>query len=549
MTRRLRVGERPGRGPAEWRASTAALTASGIVQSAMAGIAFFALAACGSVTSTDTTTPPLPDVPALANVIPRPRSVTPAEGFFTLSPGAGISVAPESAELLAIGRYLADRLKPATGFALEVSASSGPPPSGNLYLTTTGGDASLGEEGYELTIGADRVSLVAHRPGGLFRGLQTIRQLLPPTIENASPQPGPWTMPAGTIRDQPRFAWRGTMLDVARHFFGVADVQRYIDLAAYYKMNHLHLHLSDDQGWRLEIRSWPRLASYGGSSDIDGGPGGHFTQAEYAQLVAYAQGRYVTLVPEIDMPAHTNAALASYAELNCDGVAPPLHSNDPSALCTTKEITYRFIDDVMRELAALTPGPYLHIGGDEVSSVNPSEYAAFVNRVQAIVSARGKRVVGWEEIAQAQLLPTSIAQHWSSDWAQLAVHQGARVIMSPANKAYLDMKYTPMTTLGLDWAGDVEVRDAYDWEPGNSVVGVSEGDVLGVEAPLWSETLHTLDDIEYMAMPRLAGHAEIGWSAAGGRSWDEYSVRLGAQGPRLSAMGVNFYRSPQVPWR
>jgi len=509
------------------------------------------LTACGSATSVgrvSTTTPSGPTVPALANVIPTPRSATPGDGVFALAPDAGIYADPDDPEVLAVGRYLAERLRPATGYGLGVAASSASPVAGSITLTTTDADPALGEEGYVLTIAVGSASLSAFRPAGLFRGVQTMRQLLPPAIESATPQAGPWTMPAGTIRDTPRFAWRGTMLDVARHFFGVADVQRYIDLAAFYKMNRVHLHLSDDQGWRLEIRSWPRLATYGGSSDIDGGPGGYFTQDEYGQLVAYARSRYITLVPEIDMPAHTNAALASYAELNCDGVAPPLHSTGPSALCTSKDITYRFIDDVMRELAGLTPGPYIHIGGDEATTLDATQYVPFVNRVQAIVSAHGKRVVGWEEIAQAQILPTSIAQHWSSDLAQQAVRQGAQVIMSPANKAYLDQKYTPATTLGLAWAGYVEVQDAYEWDPATIEGGVTEPDVLGVEAPLWSETLRSMSDIEYMALPRLAGHAELGWSAATGRSWEEYRVRLAAQGPRLAAMGVNFYRSPQVAW-
>ena len=487
----------------------------------------------------------------MINIIPQPVAVKSAAGTFTLAASANIYVEPGSAELTAIGRYLADKLSPSTGYGMQVLTTSGAPAKGNIYLTTAGGDPALGEEGCELTITNDLVALVAYRPAGLFRGLQTIRQLLPPAIESTMVQPGPWPMPTGTIRDYPRFAWRGAMLDVARHFFPVNDVKRYLDLLAYYKLNRFHLHLTDDQGWRIMINSWPKLATYGGSKQVGGGPGGYYTQAEYADIVAYAQSRYIMVVPEIDMPGHTNAALASYAELNCNGTAPALYTGTDvgfSSLCTSKEITYQFLDDVLKELAALTPGPYIHIGGDEAQATKPDDYVSFIARVQEIVQAHGKQMIGWEEIAQARLLPTSVAQHWHSDLAQKAAQQGAQVIMSPASKAYLDMKYNAATSLGLNWAGYIEVPDAYNWDPAQAVSGVAESAILGVEAPLWSETIKTIRDIEFMAFPRLPGYAEIGWSPAAQRDWNEYKVRLGAHGPRLAAMGVNFYRSSQVPW-
>jgi hexosaminidase len=485
------------------------------------------------------------------NLIPMPVSVSATGGAFVLTDTAAIQVEPGMAELAAIGEYLADRLRPATGFGLQVLPTTTTHGGGNIYLTTAGGDPTLGEEGYELTIAPDSITLVAYRPAGLFRGVQTIRQLLPPEIESPALQPGPWVMATGTIRDHPRFAWRGAMLDVARHFFGVEDIKRIIDLLASYKMNRLHLHLSDDQGWRIMIDAWPNLAVHGGSTEVGGGPGGYYTQADYAEIVAYAQSRYITIVPEIDMPGHTNAALASYAELTCDGVAPPLYTGIEvgfSSLCTDREVTRQFVDDVIRELAALTPGPYLHIGGDEASATDLADYVGFVESVQGIVQAYGKQMVGWEEIAQADLSPTSIAQHWHSELARRAVQQGTKIIMSPASRAYLDMKYDASTPLGLTWAGYIDVETAYTWDPAAQVAGVSESDVLGMEAPLWSETLETLADVEFMAVPRLPGYAEIGWSAVEGRSWDEYRLRLGAHGPRLAAMGVNFYRSPEVPW-
>ena len=346
---------------------------------------------------------------------------------------------------------------------------------------------------------------------------------------------------------------------MARHFFSVAEVKRYIDLISQYKVNVLHLHLSDDQGWRIAIDSWPRLATYGGSTEVGGGPGGYYTKADYREIVRYARARYIELVPEIDTPGHTNAALASYAELNCDGQAPPLYTGIEvgfSSLCVDKDITYEFLDDVVRELAALTPGRYLHIGGDEAQSTEEADYVRFIERVQRIVRRHGKRMMGWAEIAQAPLLPGTLAQYWNTatgseegtEVARQAVAQDAKLVMSPANHAYLDMKYDPSTPLGLSWAGYVEVRDSYEWDPAGLVDGVGERDLAGVESALWSETLEDTSDIEFMAFPRLPGIAEIGWSPRAGRSWDEYRLRLAAQGPRWDAQGVNFYRSAQVPW-
>jgi hexosaminidase len=337
---------------------------------------------------------------------------------------------------------------------------------------------------------------------------------------------------------------------VARHFFGVADVKRCIDLAAMYKMNRFHLHLTDDQGWRIQIDSWPELARKGGSTAVNHDPGGYYTKADYAEIVDYAAHRFVTIVPEIDMPAHCNAALACYPELNKDGVAPDLYTGIEVGFCTfeaDKEITYQFIDDVIGELAAMTPGPYIHIGGDEAHSTPPEVYPGFIERVQQIVEKHGKQMVGWEEIGRVQLLPSSIAQAWKDNSVLKAVEQGAKAILSPAYLAYLDMQYDDTCPLGLSWAGFVEVDASYSWEPGELIEGLAEESILGVEACLWSETLLTMADIEYMAFPRLPGLAEKGWSPAG-QDWEEYRLRLAAHAARLAALGIHFYHSPVVDW-
>jgi hexosaminidase len=345
------------------------------------------------------------------------------------------------------------------------------------------------------------------------------------------------------------------MLDVARHFFTVAEVRRFIDLIALYKLNVLHLHLTDDQGWRIAISSRPKLAAHGGSTQVGGGRGGYYTQQQYAEIVGYARDRSITVVPEIDVPGHTNAALASYGELSCDGRAPELYSGIDvgfSSLCVDEPATYRFLDEVLGELASLTPGPYLHIGGDEVKTLSEEQYAGFVERVQQIVRAHGKRAIGWQEIIKAKLLPTTAAQYWDphggGDAIRAAVRQGTKLVLSPAPRTYLDMKYDEHTRLGLDWAGHVEVRDAYEWDPSTLLEGVGDADVLGVEALLWSETLQSIADVERMTFPRLPGIAEVGWSPAAARGWDGFRQRLAAHAPRWSAMAVSYHRSPQVPW-
>ena len=489
-----------------------------------------------------------------ADIIPKPVSITATGGYFTLKPNADIYIQGGSEELKKIGQSLADVFKKSTGFAIDVITTNKVPKPGNIYLTlkVDNSIANSGDEGYELTVTKKLVLLSATKAAGLFRGIQTIRQLLPAKIEMVSKQSGPWKIPTGGITDYPAYSYRGAMLDVSRHFFGVGDVEKLIDYLAFYKMNVLHLHLSDDQGWRIEIKSWPELAKHGGSSQVGGGKGGYYTQEQYKDIVQYAKDRYITIVPEIDMPGHVNAALASYAELNCSGKATELYKGIEvgfSTLCTNLDITYKFIDDVIGELAALTPGPYIHIGGDESHSTKREDYIPFINRVQDIVTAHGKKVLGWDDIAIASLKPNVIAQHWANvKNANMAVSQGAKILMSPSIKAYLDMQYDKSTKLGLHWAAYIEVDSAYMWDPATLIPGVGKADILGIEAALWTETITNIDEMEYMVFPRLPGYAEIGWTPSSTRNWNEYKVRLGKQGERFKAMGIDFYQSGRVPW-
>ncbi len=486
------------------------------------------------------------------NIIPKPVSVVPTGDSFDLTDQTDIYVQGESAEQLQIGQYLADKLNPSTGLGIEVKTTSEVPASGNIYLSLSENDTELGDEGYELTITEKLVNLTARKPAGLFYGLQTIRQLLPSKVELATAQQGPWKMATGTIRDYPVYGYRGSMLDVARHFFEVEEVKSLIDQLAAYKMNVLHLHLSDDQGWRIEIKSWPNLTTHGGSTEVGGGPGGFYTQEQYSDIVKYAQDRFITIVPEIDMPGHTNAALASYPELNADGKATELYTGIEvgfSSLDTHKEITYKFIDDVIRELAALTPGQYIHIGGDESHSTKIEDYIPFINRVQDIVIANGKQVFGWDEIALSTLKPNTVVQYWAkAENAIKGVEQGAKVLMSPSKNAYLDMQYDSTSTFGLHWAAYIEVDKGYNWDPANLVPEIKRENIIGIEAPLWSETVSNRYEAEYLIFPRLLGYAEIGWTPVELRNWDEYKVRLANHGERMKAMNISFYPSKLVDW-
>ncbi len=487
-------------------------------------------------------------------VVPVPAQVT-ADASVTFTLGADTVIQAGAGPAQQVAEQLAAILRPATGFGLRIQDGAA---KNAISLLLDGADPSVGAQGYQLDVTTDAVTIRATTGAGLFAGVQTLRQLLPAEIEADQPQRVAWVMPGGRIIDRPRFGYRGAMLDLARHFHTPAEVKTYIDTIAQYKVNHLHLHLSDDQGWRIQIDAWPQLTAKGGGPGTGvGGEGpGFLTKQQYTDLTAYAAARFVTIVPEIDLPGHTNAALSAYPELTCDGKAPQPRTDTEvgySSLCVGKDVTYRFAEDVISELAAMTPGEYLHIGGDEAKATTDADYRAFMDRVVPMVAKHGKKVQGWHEIARAGLPATAVPQFWGTESTQADVAaiaaRGNKILMSPANRTYLDMKYDAGTRLGLDWAGLIPVRTAYDWDPATYLQGVAESDVLGVEAPLWSETLRTIDDVEAMAFPRLPAIAELGWSPAATHDWAGFRTRLAAQGPRWARQGVDFTRTPEIPWQ
>ncbi len=483
----------------------------------------------------------------MLNLIPMPASINPSAGEFTLSRTTKIFAT--DGKTLAIGKLLASYIEQHTQLqpAVVVDDQS----QGNIHLKLIS-DPNLGEEGYELVIQTDSIYVTANQPAGLFYGIQTLRQLISAHHSTTSTRLSTsLKLPAVSIQDSPHFSWRGAMLDVARHFFRVEDVKRYIDLISHYKINRLHLHLTDDQGWRIEIKAWPKLTEVGAQTQVNGNGGGFYTQEQYKEIVEYASSHFVMIIPEIDTPGHTNAALASYPELNVSEEATNLYEGTEvgfSSLGINMQVTYKFLDDVICELAEISPAPYIHIGGDEARSTPIEDYKKFIKLFQQIVFSHNKIPIGWAEIGEAELDPRTIAQHWFGAAYQEAKIQGCKIILSPANKTYLDMKYDASSPLGLDWAGLISVKDAYDWEPGSYMDKLTEQDILGIEAPLWAETLLTIRDIEFLAFPRLPGLAELAWSPKV-QGWDEYKQRLAKHGKHMEALNINFFKSPDIDWK
>lgn len=497
---------------------------------------------------------------AFSRVIPKPVATRFTGKTFLITKNTSIGIDSASAELQNLARYLGENLKTVTGLALDSAPERG---SAAILLTLSGGSPSLGDEGYQLQVDEQQLQIIANKPAGIFYGIQTLAQVIADRSDGSSA--AEWQVATGTITDYPQYAWRGSMLDVARHFFPVEDVKRYIDLLSSYKINILHLHLSDDQGWRIEIKSWPNLTAIGGQSQVGGGKGGFYTQEQYKEIVAYAQSRFITIVPEIDLPGHTNAALVSYPDELLPGPLVKIEGGEKprpvagqpytgvevgfSTLGIKKESTFRFVNDVIREIAAITPGPYFHVGGDEAAVTKKPDYIAFVNRFKEIVIANGKIMIGWEEIAQADIDSTTIVQFWHSpDYARMAAEKGARIIFSPSRKAYLDMQYDSLSRIGLHWAAYIEVDSSYQWDPAALVHNIPRRQIMGVEAPLWTETVVNMDDIEYLVFPRLPGIAEIGWTPSSARNWDNYKVRLANHAKLWEARDIDFYRSPRIDW-
>lgn len=517
-----------------------------------------------------------PAVPVIAqdaptvSIIPAPEHVQPGTGEFTLAYPVVIVVDSPSVRLGEVAEFLANVIRSRTGFTVTVTSEKGA--GAAIVLDDHGG--SPDDESYELTASRNEVRIAAANATGVFWGVQTLRQLLPPAFERADdrrdssnpltpgpsrltpgpsrPAPSHWTIPAVEIRDAPRFAWRGSLLDVGRHFFPVEFVERYIDLLSRYKMNVLHWHLTEDQGWRIEIDKYPRLTEVGAwRTEADGSRyGGFYTQEEIRRVVEYARLRNVTVVPEIEMPGHSQAAIASYPELGCTGDTISVATQwgvMKEVYCPGYERTFTFLENVLDEVMALFPSEYIHIGGDEVPKdrwkncdscqalmrrenlADESELQSwFIRRIERYLAAHGRRLIGWDEILEGGLSPNATVQVWRDmAHATTAVRLGARVIASPTSHAYLDGS-----------PRNLPLERVYQFDPVPPELDSIEAlRILGGEANIWTEYI-TVANFDLMVFPRILAMSEALWSR-GQRDYPDFLARLReSHYPRLQSLGV-----------
>jgi hexosaminidase len=484
-------------------------------------------------------------------LIPKPLKTVPTNSAFGLSKNTVIYTSGSKYEQ--VGLFLSEKVKSKTDLDISVNTNNGEVSADRyIYITESDSVDLKTPESYQLYIKKDSIFLNAKTAAGAFRGIQTLRQLIPNKSNDTLTDHPLWLIPTGKIFDEPKFEYRGAMLDVARHFFTVDEVKKYMDILAYYKYNVLHLHLSDDQGWRIEIKSWPKLTQIGGATEVGGGAGGYYTQDDYRELVEYAAQRHMIIIPEIDTPGHTNAASLSYPILNGNGKTVKSYTGTRvgfSTFDTRKDTVYSFLDDVIREIASLSPGPYFHIGGDESHVTRKRDYIHFVEKVEKIVQKHNKQMMGWNEIAQGNISASTVTQLWNEPHNALkAAKNGSKIVLSPGEKTYLDMKYDSLSKYGLDWAGLIPVDVAYKWNPETYVEGLSTESILGIEAPLWSETISNIEELEYLAFPRAIGYAELGWSSSENCNWEDYRKRLAMHVSFLNRMNVNYYPTKLVDW-
>ncbi|MDE3066703.1 MAG: family 20 glycosylhydrolase [Verrucomicrobiota bacterium] len=511
-------------------------------------------------------------------VIPRPQQIERSAGDFHLTRGTKIFASPGS---LLTARQLAARLRPATGYPLPIKtrfASTAPVPDG-ILLTTKNASPRLGPEGYELLVSSNSVVLRAPTQAGLFYGAQTLWQLLPPAIFATNLVTGTdWRVPCVQIEDCPRFKWRGLMLDVSRHFYTKAEVEKILDVMALYKLNTFHWHLTDDQGWRIGIKKYPKLTQVGAwrsgigwglnpqSSTAyghDGRYGGYYTRQDIREVVAYAAARHITIVPEIEMPGHSGAALEAYPQFGCTNVPAGLPHDvyDPA-----NPATFTFLENVLGEVFRLFPGKYIHLGGDEVPTgvwakdpgcqalmkreglTNEAELQSwFTRRIEQFIHARGRTLIGWSEIARGGLATNAVVMDWIGG-GKGAATAGHDAVMTPEAFCYVNF-YQSTNRLSEPRAqgGYLSLRKVYSFEPiPEGLPPQDDSNILGAQANLWTEWIPSLPHVEYMLFPRLCALAEVDWSSKNARDWPDFRRRIRANERRLDDLGVNYRRQSSV---
>ncbi len=454
-------------------------------------------------------------------------------------------------------RYLAEALSPALGhpFSIEVRSSDSKIKNAILFIQ----DSSLkdlGEEGYILDVEKDLIQVRALKAAGIFYGCQTIRQLLPVEIFSSTKVSGvTWSVPCVRIEDKPRYEWRGQLFDCCRHYFSKETVKRAIDLMALHKMNRLHWHLTEDQGWRIEIKKYPKLTEVGAwRKEQDGSRyGGFYTQDDVREVVAYAASRHILVVPEIEMPGHSSAALASYPELGCTGGPYQVESSwgvFPDVYCAGNDRAFEFIQDVLDEVLALFPSTYIHIGGDECPKErwkvcpkcqarikkenlkDESELQSyFIKRIDRYLTQKGRRLIGWDEILEGGLSPNAIVQSWRGVKGGIeAANQNHEVVMSPTSHCYLDYAFTV-----------ISLEKAYSYEPIPGGLAAEKAHLIkGLEGNIWTEHVLDQDRLDFQVYPRLSALAEAGWSPRENRIWEDFESRMIPHMKRFEKLGVKY---------
>ena len=521
---------------------------------------------------------PQPVDSASIAIVPRPESLSVGRGRFVINANTVIYTDAASAD---IARRFAASLLPATGLAIPVRI--GAAPATGIVLQRSAGLTRLGDEGYELTVTARRVSIRAKERAGVFYGTQTIRQLLPPQVfREAKVDSVAWAIPAVRIVDRPRFAWRGAHLDVGRHFMPKEFVKKYIDLIALQKMNTFHWHLTEDQGWRLEIRKYPRLTGVGAwrtqtvvgrqNSKTDSTTwhfdgqrhGGFYTQDDAREIVAYARDRFVNVVPEIEMPGHALAAIAAYPELGVTGQPADVGTRWGvyANILNADSSTVSFMQDVLTEVMALFPSRFIHVGGDEADKAlwktSPRIQARirelglkdehelqswFIQQMDAFLTAHKRRLVGWDEILEGGLAPGATVMSWRGTQGGIdAARAGHDVIMAPTSHTYFDY-YQSQNTAGepLAIGGFVPLQMVYSFEPVPAELEPQyRAHILGGQGQIWTEYLAGPKQVEYMAFPRLTALAEVLWTKPERKDYRDFLDRLAVHLERLSALDVAF---------
>ncbi len=512
-------------------------------------------------------------------IIPKPVSLIPAKGQFVFTPQTKVLFYPENKELKDIGAFFAGFLTRSAGFPMEIAPAARPAVSKHDLVMVVDTTLDMNPEGYLLTITPKTIEIKAKEPRGVFYAIQTLRQLLPPQVESVTKVENmAFTVPCAKIKDQPRFPYRGLHLDVGRHFFPKDFIIRYLDLMALYKYNTFHWHLTEDQGWRIEIKKYPRLTKVGAwrketlvghwgqkPEKYDGKRyGGYYTQEDIREVVAHAKKLYITVIPEIEMPGHSLAALASYPYLGCTGGPYEVATHwgvFKDIYCAGNDSTFKFLEDVLTEVMDLFPSKYIHIGGDETPKdrwkkcpkdqarikaeglKNENELQSyFISRIEKFLNAHGRNIIGWDEILEGGLAPNATVMSWRGIKGGIAAAKmNHDVIMTPGAYCYFDHYQGDPKKEPLAIGGFLPLKKVYSYEPvPEELTPAQQKHILGAQGNVWTEYIATPDYVEYMVYPRACALSEVDWTPAGEKNYDDFLIRLKSNLKHLKVMGVNY---------